>query len=497
MRERVTFVHPQDTDVDPEALDVQPAGLVGPSTDSVRQDRLTFNLDELPLELANLLRGHDAVHLRWTSPRKYDTLEPFSSRQSPGLHVLYTPTAPGANNCSKLCEFLQKIGPVDCMAPEAFTAADTRQHGLPGSMFFYQELEDLSTFIASGLQDICPELDPICLSRLRSLITAASLDLSFDSADQALKIAAFWPLRVHSLTVPGSSMRRTEVGIFTKGSPPNLGPHEVGLGGVLSVLGEQTAPSPVLFAASSRHRLSDMSFSSEFLMPAGLHPTLQLKLSTNKPPVQDSECAPYAYLTLPRKIFADRYQFEDRLFLASKNLTASRYTTLPVDLEAPEYTTKTWGSNVLVELAPPLPSKKQAWTVQLPLHIRYLKPTVSGYAQVEVPYPAVFWACESGSEGDFSTNPFDRRHLGYDELFSSETTFWHAAPKPEVGNRIMSSISVPVLKEEGAAWVRLGTTAVVGLGCAWVIWKLLAAWIGSTQQGGKDEREKSRQKKAN
>lgn len=364
-------------------------------------------------------------------------------------------------------------------------------------MSFYQTLEDLSTFVTSGLRAICQELDTICMSRLRSLYTAASLDLSFDSADQALKIAALWPLREHSLTVPGSATRRTEVGIFTQGSPPNLGPHEVGLGGVLTVLSEHKSPSPVLFAAPSRHRLSDATFSSEFLTPAGLHPTLQLRLSTNKPPAQDSECAPYAYLSLPRTVFADRYQLEDKLFLASKNLSASKYTTLPVDLEAPEYNTNTWGSNVLLELAPPEPSTEQAWIAQLPLHLRYLKPTASGYAQVEVPYPAVFWACEPRGEGGFSTNPFDRRHMGYDELFSPETTFWHAAPKPEAGNRIMSAISVPVLKEEGAAWVRLGTTVVVGLGCAWVMWKLLTAWVGSNEQRGENEGEKPRRTKAN
>lgn len=137
MRERITFVYPRGTDVDPDDLDVQPAGLVGPSAVSVRQDRLTFGLEELPLELANLLRGHHVVHVRWTSPRKYDTLDPFSSRQSPGLHVSYTPAAPGSNDSSvvprhgesphvsadcsprlKLCEFLQKMGPVDCMGPE-------------------------------------------------------------------------------------------------------------------------------------------------------------------------------------------------------------------------------------------------------------------------------------------------------------------------------------------------------------------------------------------
>lgn len=294
--------------------------------------------------------------------------------------------------------------------------------------------------------------------------------------------------------MPSSSERRTEVGVLTRDAPPELEPHELGVSGVLSVLGEQKEPSPALFTFPSRHRLSDASFSSEFLTPTGLHPTLQLRLSSNKPPVEDAECAPHAYLTLPKTIFADRYQLEDGLFLASKNLTASRYTSLPVDLEAPAYTTKTWGSSVLLELAPPGSEVAQAWTAEVPLHLRYLEPSATGYVPVEIPYPAVFWACESGSDADFSTNPFDRRHLGYDGLFSPQTTFWHVNPQPESGRRIMSSVSVPVLKEGGAAWIGLGTAAVVGLGFAWVLWKLLSAYTASGHGGAKGRAQEQKKK---
>ncbi|POR35156.1 Protein PBN1 [Tolypocladium paradoxum] len=494
MRERVTFVHPRDAALDPKALSIQQAGLLGPSVESARQDRLTIALDELPLELAGLLQAYQELHLRWSSPLQHDTLEPFSSRLSPGLHVLYTPSKNGAHDSAKLCSFLRALGPLDCMSSEAFTNADTDERGDRGSSYFYQELEDLSALVTSATQDICPELDSICQSRLRSLYTAASLDISFDSATKALKVTAFWPLREQVITVPSSSKRRTEVGILAKDAPPNLEPHELGVSGVLSVLGEQKEPSPSLFAFPSRHRLSDASFSSEFLTPTGLHPTLRLRLSDSKPPVEDAECAPHAYLTLPNTIFADRYQFEDGLFLASKNLTASRYTSLPVDLEAPAYTTKTWGSSVLLELAPPESEGTQVWTAEVPLHLRYLKPSATGYVPIEVPYPAVFWACKSGSDVDFSTNPFDRLHLGYDGLFSPQTTFWHVNPQPETGRRIMSSASVPVLKEEGAAWIGLGTTAVVGLGFAWVLWKLLSAYTASSHRGTKGKAQEQKKK---
>lgn len=93
MRERVTFIHPQGTGLDLAALDVQAAGLVGPQTEATREDRLTLTLDELPLEVADLLQsGLRDLSLRWTTPLSYDTLEPFISRLSPGLHLTYTPS---------------------------------------------------------------------------------------------------------------------------------------------------------------------------------------------------------------------------------------------------------------------------------------------------------------------------------------------------------------------------------------------------------------------
>lgn len=90
MRERVTFVH-KDQNLDPGALDIQETGLSGPQIETVRQDKLTIPLGELPQELTNLLKDYDSVHIRWASPLKLETLDPFASRISPGVHVYYTP----------------------------------------------------------------------------------------------------------------------------------------------------------------------------------------------------------------------------------------------------------------------------------------------------------------------------------------------------------------------------------------------------------------------
>ncbi|KAF7542585.1 hypothetical protein G7Z17_g11447 [Cylindrodendrum hubeiense] len=454
MRERITFVH-EDPTFDPDTLDLQEAGLLGPQIETTRQNRLTFNLDELPQELADLLKGFDALHVRWASPLRYATLDPFSARLSPGLHLSYTPSQSHGND-------------------------STDDPSVPPSFYFYQGLEDLHSFVASSTQDFCPELDSICQARIRSLYAAASLDLSFDAASNTLQINALWPLRAQTITAPASDERRIEVGIFVKNTPPTIKPHELGLAGVVTVLSDKKQPSPTIFTFPSRHRHIDAEFTSKFLTPTGLHPTLQLNLSSNQPPDNDAECSPFAYLTLPKAIFADRYGLADELFLASKNLTASRYTSLPVDLEAPAYTTDSWGSRVLLELAAPASNEDQPWTAEVPLHLRYLEPSSTGEIEVEVPYPAVFWACSSDIE-DLS-NPFDRVHLGFDELFDKKTVFWHVTPQPASGKRLMSPVTVPVLNDQGADWIGLGTAAAVVLGFAWVFWKLVGATVQSASQ---------------
>lgn len=315
-----------------------------------------------------------------------------------------------------------------------------------------------------------------CLPRAQELDSAASLDFTYDSETQVSKLSALWPLNKQSLDFDAHETRRTEVGIFSKGSPPNMGEDDVGMSGILAVLGESTSPSATLFAFASRHRVTETRFSSRFLPPTGLHPTLQLSLSSSQSPRSDDECRPYAYLTLPKTIFADRYQLDDKLFLASKNLSASRYTSLPVDLEAPAYTTKTWGSRVLLELAKPSVGDASGWTIEVPLHLRYLEPSISGSRVIEVPYPAVFWACPGDAASDFGNNPFDRRNLGYDELFEPNTVFWHVNPEPVEGDVLVSRLDVPVLREGVEALIRNGTAAVVALGFVWVLVKLFTSY---------------------
>jgi hypothetical protein len=343
--------------------------------------------------------------------------------------------------------------------------------------------------------------------------------MSYDIAQRVLRVTALWPYQrqqVHATSRPNT---RTEVGILSTDKPKTLEAHEIGISGLLTVLGQDAKPSPTMFSFASRHRDAESAFSAQFLTPTGLHPTLQLRLTSDMPPPsasdQDATCTPYAYLTLPRTIFADKYQLADPLFLASKNLTALRHTTQPVDLEAPEYVMTQWGSSVLLELSPPTQTHQQKggggdgggdgggeWTASIPLHLRYLAPASGGYSTIAVPYPAVFWACEPAQQGSvvFPPNPFEKNQLGYDALFGGDTVFWHVEPKPAAakGGLLVNEVRVPVLDVEKAGWVNAGTAAAVLVGFAWVVWKIVGVWArgGDGNGGGVEgvrEREKKRQ----
>lgn len=270
------------------------------------------------------------------------------------------------------------------------------------------------------------------------------------------------------------------------------------MAGALTVLGPAAKPAATMFSFPARHRVVDggAAFTASFASPAGLHPSLRLALNAGAlvppPPARKAddddgaheECALHAYLTLPRAVFADRYQLADPLFLASKNLTALRYMSAPVDLEAPAYVMDVWGSAVLLELSPPPPATEEkdgGWVTaaEVPLHLRYLPPASGGYATVDVPHPAVFWACTTEEGTKFPSSPFERVNLGYDGLFGPRTVFWHVEPSlGGGGGRLVSSVRVPVLDTDfGSSWVSAGTAAVVVLGFGWIVWRLLKVYL--------------------
>ncbi|KAI6360225.1 hypothetical protein MCOR31_009183 [Pyricularia oryzae] len=495
MKLRITFLHRPGDAVDPASLKITDDSLAGPDLHAAREVRATFARDELPAELLALLAATNDFHVRWVGPHAYQTVSPLQSRLPPGFHLFYTPLADEKHQDSAVltCDLLRKAfgGLENCISNESFVSLPKSRFSHSPAHQFYQPLEDLRNLTRYIRDDLCPENDPLCRAQAERLTESVSLDISWDSTANILRVTTMSPYQAQPLTVTSYPGHRTEVGMLGEDTAPTLERHEVGISGHLVVLAERNTPSPTVFGFPSRHRAADGDSVTSFFpyhsdTSTGLHPTLRLVMTSRKP--DEGSCTPHAYLTLPRTIFADMYQLSDPLFLASKNLTALRYMSSPVDLEAPDYAMSIWGSFVLVDLAQPSVDAGDAWTAEIPLHLRYLAPATGGHRSIEVPAPAVFWACAADEVGNLATNPFDRTRLGYDGLFDVNTVFWHLEPRPPplpVGTtRLVLGVDVPVLDIERSGWIGAGTAAVILLGFGWVVWKLLGAGLAKSAEGG-------------
>lgn len=261
-----------------------------------------------------------------------------------------------------------------------------------------------------------------------------------------------------------------------------------------------------MFSFPSRHHplpaaSSRQSFAAAFQHPTGLHPKLDLTFPADSLSKPQPSCSLHAYLTLPSALFVDRYQYSDELFLQSQNLVALRALSGEQDLEKPDWVVNSWGSAALFELKDLTAAgvEGETFTATIPMHLRYVQPpndllSSSSHANLAIPAPVVFWACNAEEGTKFRTNPFDRENLGYDGLFGARTMFYHVPPAPVMGeqtvggeNGLILGLDVPVLNSKAAGWVPAATMAVVLAGFAWVAWKLVG--------GGGPKAEKETKKK--
>jgi hypothetical protein len=136
MRQRVTFITKPIHALAPDQLSIVDGTLTGPPISAIREDRLTFALDELPGGVQKILRESHELHIRWSSPSPSESLSPLLSRVPPGFHLFYTPLSASAakswvhcysavKSCAdgkdreSLCLALRSLfGNISCRTPE-------------------------------------------------------------------------------------------------------------------------------------------------------------------------------------------------------------------------------------------------------------------------------------------------------------------------------------------------------------------------------------------
>ncbi|KAJ5104474.1 hypothetical protein NUU61_001821 [Penicillium alfredii] len=524
MKRRITYVQRPDAPFEPHQANLASTGLSIRDLDAAREDRITIELDDLPEELRTVLQQSRGLHLRWATERPYDAVAPFASRVSPGLHVHFTPATPDQPT-EALCEVLRTVFGtsegdqygVDCSKPEdSFITPPplSTKFGASTSLQFYTRLPSLQSLVGFIRRTACHQTEggsAECHDHADSLLSADSVDIDYDNTSHTLTVSGLWASSpeggwTEEIKKPASKADQIEFGLL--GAEKGIEPEEIKMGGILAVVGKDKKFKPTMFSFPSRnHPLSEPgSYTVSFPPPTGLHPTMSISMprsSLKRPPApQDTTCALHTYLTLPSTVFGDQYQLAttDPLFLESHNLVGLRAFAGETDLEAPDWVVQRWGSNWLFELATPsedsvaVTSTSSNWTVTIPLHLRYLQPSESGYRSTHVPWPVVFWACTSDDDTKMGVNPFERANLGWDGLFGPRTLFYQLHPSSD---RLVEDLDVPVLRLQSdglfqARNIELGTCAVIVLGFLWVLWRLVrVAWSSGVGSGAAPRRAKA------
>ncbi|KAJ5663384.1 Protein pbn1 [Penicillium longicatenatum] len=255
MKRRVTYIQRPEAPYAPEQVSVRSGSISIDGLDAAREDRITFNLDDLPAEIRAICRQSQELHIRWATERSFDAVAPFASRVSPGLHVHYTPVAADQSS-DPLCLVLRTVfgvtdgdqHGVDCTSPEdSFIAPPLRAAG-PGaatSLHYHTQLPSLMSLV-DFLQKIACVGDSTCNRHAETLFTADVVDLDFDTTSNTFTMSGIWahaPKRdmlprgwVESIERPVSKADKVEFGLL--GTEKAIDADEIKVGGLLAVVGE-------------------------------------------------------------------------------------------------------------------------------------------------------------------------------------------------------------------------------------------------------------------
>ncbi|KAK6350680.1 protease B nonderepressible form [Orbilia javanica] len=494
MKRRITFlVSPQENEAPEDALRLAKDSFEIKGIKAIREDRFTLTFDELPQFVKDVVKQTQELHLRFDNGKNYDEKwkGPFASRLPLGVHILALPLR--ESKMTNLCSFISKYADIPCSLIEAAFISRGRLRQL-----YAPDANILSNVLKPLANKICGPSKKACKDKVLALNTATSLDLKYDAKSQTLDVNVIWATsdgnaRDGSWDVqikPETPTDKVEVGVLTNGGKTS-GEEEISLRGKLAVVGQDDELNPALVTFPSRHHARQSIYMADFNRPTGLHPKLEVTLALGGNSPADG-CTLNAYFTVPQPFFVDPYQLEDEKLMRSYGINKIKVVEGETDLEAPTWAMSKWGALVLAELdveqyLSTWEKKRSPMEFTLPLHLRYMPTHPEKLSETAtLPWPMVFWACPSEQWNKMSTNPFDRRMLGYDEYFPEETYFYHLTPKLINSTHSQSSLEVPILNSVDSQLIEWGTMGVIVVGFLWVFGTIIGSFLRS---GGKKAAE--------
>ncbi|SCV02841.1 LANO_0G00562g1_1 [Lachancea nothofagi CBS 11611] len=208
---------------------------------------------------------------------------------------------------------------------------------------------------------------------------------------------------------------------------------------------EQCQKTYLFFQRAHSMSLKPSGTLLELLEPTGLHPIVSVDLTNELP---SDNCDHFMYLTAPADLFIDKFE-SSPVFLAGA-----------ADLEAPEYAVRntSWGMETLLLLEP-------GKLNEIKLHTRYVQPQEKGQFKMVQFTSSVFQACDSGNH-NIHENPFYSKSLGFESLFTNDTTFRHL-------NSTNFKVSIPVGDTSDYEVVKITTWSCLILATVYLLMKVL------------------------
>lgn len=432
MRHRTTFIHSRGKDNGIESLNSTYVEVVPGST---REDRLTYD--------APSFSHISSLRIQVIKPfQRTPQTAPFTYDYQIGLHIYIVPKAvPEVNERQNF------YAQVNSLLKETFDIELEEKDWILSLNSLYYHTDEYLKPHGNFAGKLPAEWDALDYS----ISEGTAVAKSFQALLNDLQVDA------------GTSGEYKEVGVF--GIELFTTRDDLVLSGARVVFNDDDGDTledeskfvhRTLFHVKPRHR--QISSVPVEYVPNGLHPIISLKESPERPEDDDLRlCKLYYYAALNKNVFFDRYQTPEAL------------TTLTVfgttDLELPEYLVSGWGNEILMEVDP-----DAQFPIDLTLHTRYQLPkNDSGYTDVIIEKPLLFYGCETGSDSFLLKNsPFDNKAViggGYEKFFTDDTVFYRAL---EPG-----AITITVPTAHGSAnWVNLVTMLSVLLGIFIIVSKV-------------------------
>ncbi|RKP28809.1 PIG-X-domain-containing protein [Metschnikowia bicuspidata] len=245
----------------------------------------------------------------------------------------------------------------------------------------------------------------------------------------------------------------TEVGVFSAENHSTN--DDIVLSGLRILLNEpekKDEPSVhrTVLHTKSRHRSTEDHVALVHVLPNGLHPVMSFETIPAPPSDDDIDaCSLFAYLTLQKSVFLDRYQVPDNLEVVVHFGTK--------DLERPAYSIDEWGTEVLLQW-----KKPSTQALNLTLHSRYQLPNATTDVTTQtIDNAMLFYACDcTTNKQQLSSSVFDnKRPIGgsFERFFTNDTVFYH------VSKRATHDVSIPILQGD-ATIINLTTLLALSAG---------------------------------